>query len=561
MAGTVNNPKKPKSKRQPVRLRHKIQKAAAAKQRKDRKLAKSNPEWRTKLKKDPGIPNLFPYKEKLLHQIEENRLRKQGEAQRKREMNKAAKVGTTTDEAEADEMVDEDDAENDEGDMDVEGDDDNVDESNPMAALLASARAAARDYKKKRRDDPDYEEGDSMDEDFDEDDDEDEDADAGHVIEVPGGATSRKAFDKVFKSVVEQADVVLYVLDARDPEGTRSRDVEQAVLAAAGGDAGKRLILVLNKVDLIPPPVLRAWLTHLRGSFPTLPLRASGPAPNAQTFNHRDISVQSTSGTLFRALKSFAATRNLKRAISVGVIGYPNVGKSSVINALLSRLGGNSRNGSGQRNACPAGAEAGVTTAIRNVKIDSRLTLLDSPGIVFPSSSTTSSASSGPKSAADVQAGLILLNAVPPKMIDDPVPAVTLLLKRLSAAGAEMMKKLTDVYDLPPLMTSRETGDVTTDFLVQVARKRGRLGRGGVPNIHAAAMTVITDWRDGRIQGWVDVPKNAVAAPQDVSMTDASGAKPAPAMAPADRKEIVTEWAAEFKLEGLWGDESEAMEA
>ncbi|KAF7193026.1 GTPase grn1 [Pseudocercospora fuligena] len=55
---------KPQSKRVPVRLRHKIQKASANKQRKARKDAKKNPQWRSRLKKDPGIPNLFPYKDK-----------------------------------------------------------------------------------------------------------------------------------------------------------------------------------------------------------------------------------------------------------------------------------------------------------------------------------------------------------------------------------------------------------------------------------------------------------------------------------------------------------------
>jgi nuclear GTP-binding protein len=76
-----------------VRLRHKIEKKSAAKQRKDRKLAKKNPEWRTKLKKDPGIPNLFPYKDKLLKEIEETRERKKEEAARRRELAKAAKTG------------------------------------------------------------------------------------------------------------------------------------------------------------------------------------------------------------------------------------------------------------------------------------------------------------------------------------------------------------------------------------------------------------------------------------------------------------------------------------
>lgn len=422
-------------------------------------------------------------------------------------------------------------------DMEMDEEASDVDESNPMAALIASARKAAEKY------DQELESGSD---DMDDDDDsssEDEEAYNG-AVQVPGGPTSRRAYDKVFKTVVDQADVVLYVLDARDPEGTRSRDVERAVMAAASG--GKRLILILNKVDLIPPPVLRGWLAHLRRFFPTLPLRASNPAPNAHTFNHRDMTVQSTSSALFRALKSFAASRNLKRAISVGVIGYPNVGKSSVINALLSRLGG-SRGGNAHA-ACPAGAEAGVTTAIRRVKIDSKLTLLDSPGIVFPSASSVGEnpASFVPKNKTEAHAHLVLLNAVPPKNIDDPIPAVTLLLKRLAARGPELMEKLAAVYDLPPLVTNH--GDPTTDFLVQVARKRGRLGRGGVPNVNAAAMTVVTDWRDGRIQGWNEAPVLQVGEATAEAIADSKSGEVV-----ADQKQIVTEWAKEFKLEGLWG--------
>ncbi|KAK6957995.1 hypothetical protein Daesc_000787 [Daldinia eschscholtzii] len=538
MANHITKPKKAKSKRTPVRLRHKIEKASAAKQRKARKEAKKNPQWKSKLKKDPGIPNLFPYKEKILHEIEEGRRRKQEEQQRRKELAKAAKTDSTN------EAEDEEDAMEEAGDEDFSGfgddhddamDEDDVDDSsNPMAALLASARAAAEKY------DRELQSGDDMDEDESSDDDDFEDGSA----ELRAQSSSRKAHDKVFKQVVDQADVVLYVLDARDPEGTRSREVERMVMASASG--GKRLILILNKIDLVPPQVLKDWLTYLRRYFPTIPLRASGSAPNAQTFNHRDLTVQSTSSTLFKSLKSFAATKQLKRAISVGVIGYPNVGKSSVINALLSRLGGNR-----SAAACPAGAEAGVTTSIRAVKIDSKLTLLDSPGIVFPSTTHAGEAPSK-KSAVEAHAHLVLLNAVPPKQIDDPVPAVALLLKRLGSSSPELLQKLMDVYDLPPLMTAAD-GDATTDFLVQVARKRGRLGRGGVPNLAAAAMTVVTDWRDGRIQGWVDAPVLPV-------VTEISGSTGAGAAAMPDQKEIVTEWAKEFKLEGLWGDDEAGKE-
>lgn len=483
-------------------------------------------------------------------------MRKEEEAKKRREAAKAAKTGQVEQADDAEDAMDDLDGDDIEGDDDMM-DDDDVDESNPMAALLASARRAAEDYER------DLQSGEDMDDDSD-DDDSDDGSDSG-AVPVGGDATSRRAYDKVFKQVVEQADVVLYVLDARDPEGTRSRDVERSVMEAAAG--GKRLILVLNKVDLIPPPVLKAWLNHLRNYFPTLPIRASNAAANAHTFNHRDLTVQSTSAALFRALKSFAAGRNLKRSISVGVIGYPNVGKSSVINALLSRLSGR---GGQQRSACPAGAEAGVTTSIRAVKIDSKLTLLDSPGIVFPSASSSeatasSAASFVPKNATEAKAHLVLLNAVPPRQIDDPVPAVQLLLKRLSTSP-ELMTRLTAVYDLPPLLPNPDSGDSTTDFLVQVARKRGRLGRGGVPNIQAAAMTVVTDWRDGRIQGWVDAPATAAAAaaaPAADGTPVVTGIKTSSAApeveAAADQKQIVTEWAQEFKIEGLWGDDEPAV--
>jgi nuclear GTP-binding protein len=394
-------------------------------------------------------------------------------------------------------------------------------EANPMAALLASAQARAIEF----GNDPDLDEMDEGDEDG-------EDEESVNGVSLPQPAinysnteSSRRAFDKIFKQVLEAADVILYVLDARDPEGTRSKEVERQVMAAQSGS--KRLILILNKIDLVPPPVLKGWLSYLRRYFPTIPLRASTPASNARTFDHKDLTVKGTSETLLRALKSYAASKQLKRSVTVGVIGYPNVGKSSVINALTSRL---SRT---QSSACPVGSEAGVTTSLREVKVDNKLKVLDSPGIVFPSESAANK--------ANHEAQLILANALPPKHIRDPVPAVTLLLSRLSTSPA-LYEKLLQNYGIVGLGPFAKS-DATSDFLIQVARKRGRLGKGGVPNLNAAAMTVITDWRDGRIEGWTEAPALRVEVEGDTVATNGSGG------AGADRKEVVKEWAAEFKLD------------
>ncbi|MCJ1273663.1 hypothetical protein MMC21_001456 [Puttea exsequens] len=538
----MTKPRKPKSKRTPVRLRHRIEKASAAKQRKQRKLAKSNPQWRSRLKKDPGIPNLFPYKDRILHEIEEKKRLKEEEFARKRAEAKITKAATSEAVTTSDTNV-----ANQEDALSDLIDDEDVDEdtptsaSNPMSALLASARARAAEYEEA----PSSASDDEMD---------DSTSERGVDLTASNSApasipqtldTSRRAFDKVFKAVLSASDIVLYVLDARDPNGTRSRDIEREVVAAAGGS--KRLLLILNKIDLVPPPILEAWLHYLRRSFPALPLRASTPAPNAKTFDHKALTVRGTSETLLRALKAYAAREGVKRSMTVGVIGYPNVGKSSVINALTSRL---SRT---PNTACPIGAEAGVTTALREVKVDGRLILLDSPGIVFPSSPPSGSSTStsdqneplpSPLTPKQLHtAHLTLLSALPPSSISDPIPAITLLLHRLSHSQATLTPLLSH-YNLIPgslLPSSSGDGDITTDLLMQVARKRGRLGKGGVPNLQSAAMCVLMDWRDGRIRGWVDPP-----AREEVGVGGRKG----------EERKVVEGWVEEFKIGGV-GEEGD----
>ncbi|NWI18308.1 GNL3L protein, partial [Crypturellus soui] len=73
---------------------------------------------------------------------------------------------------------------------------------------------------------------------------------------------------------------------------------------------------------------------------------------------------------LLRVLANYSRSQDVKTALTVGVVGFPNVGKSSLINSLK------------RSRACRVGAEPGVTKCLQAVQLDRRLRLLDCPGVV-----------------------------------------------------------------------------------------------------------------------------------------------------------------------------------
>lgn len=99
------------------------------------------------------------------------------------------------------------------------------------------------------------------------------------------GQQSRRAFIRDLKEVIEQADVILEVLDARDPLGSRAEAIEELILRKPN----KKLVLVLNKVDLIPRDILTEWLTHLRTQHPTIAFKAATQEQRTQISQNKGI--------------------------------------------------------------------------------------------------------------------------------------------------------------------------------------------------------------------------------------------------------------------------------
>lgn len=195
---------------------------------------------------------------------------------------------------------------------------------------------------------------------------------------------------------------------------------------------------------------MEAWLKYLRNEFPTVAFKAS---TQTQRTNLGQSKVATTLATdallggseavgadnLVKLLKNYCRNLNIKTSITVGVVGFPNVGKSSVINSLK------------RSKVCGVGSTPGVTKVAQTIHLDKNINLLDCPGIVFSKSTNEADA-----------AHVLLRNCVKVELLDDPVSPVEIILSRCSHV------QLQELYQVDPFSD-------TIQFLVNVAKARGKL--------------------------------------------------------------------------------------
>ncbi|XP_075394956.1 guanine nucleotide-binding protein-like 3-like protein isoform X2 [Tenrec ecaudatus] len=278
---------------------------------------------------------------------------------------------------------------------------------------------------------------------------------------------TRKAYYKEFHKVVEYSDVILEVLDVRDPLGCRCFQMEQAVLQSEGN---KKLVLILNKIDLVPKEVVEKWLNYLRNELPTVAFKAS-TQHQIKNLNQCSVPAEQASESLLKSKACFGA-ENLMRMlgnycrlgkvrthIRVGVVGLPNVGKSSLINSLK------------RSRSCCVGAVPGVTKFMQEVYLDKFIRLLDAPGIV-----------PGPNS----EVGTILRNCIHVQKLADPVTPVEIILQHCN------LEELSNYYGISGFQT-------TEHFLIGVAHRLGKKKKGGIYSQEQAAKAVLADWVSGKI--------------------------------------------------------------
>ena len=248
----------------------------------------------------------------------------------------------------------------------------------------------------------------------------------------------RKGFWTVAKQIIKKADVVLEVLDARMPELTRNKQMEKHAARCR-----KPLILVINKGDLVSPTTK----TYLRKRYQ----------------NHLLISSKLSKG--INELVKMIKSRINRREIRVAVIGYPNTGKSSLINRLSK--GGKVRTSS----------ESGFTKGLQLIAGKDNLRLFDTPGVVpF-------------EERDDVRLGL--MSGISPSKLKDPEMVACELIKIFKENNPKALKR---AYGVDP------KDKIPDDFLVEFGRKKNMLKKKGEIDERRAAIQLLIDWHKGKIK-------------------------------------------------------------
>jgi ribosome biogenesis GTPase A len=264
----------------------------------------------------------------------------------------------------------------------------------------------------------------------------------------PGHMTTAR---KKAAETMAQIDVVVEVLDARVPEAGSNPMIHELRLHRQ-----RSCLKLLNKADLADPEATRAWLDYFNKQPGVLAVAISAKKPG-------DVAK------LPALAQKLAPHRDdTFKPLRLMIMGIPNVGKSTLLNALV------------KRRVAAVGDEPAVTKSQQRINLSPRLTLVDTPGMTWPKIEHDSD---GFMLAASHAIGR---NAV----IDEEVAVflARILLERYPALLKARYGFSLGGLDAPGVLEA-------------VAKKRGCLkkGRGAELDLEKAAMILLTDYRTGTL--------------------------------------------------------------
>ncbi len=248
-------------------------------------------------------------------------------------------------------------------------------------------------------------------------------------------------------------DLVIQVLDARAPQSSLNPDIVQLC-------GGKPQLLLLNKRDLASEPDTQAWLGYFRRQgFSAASLNAA----QKQGVKELLATVNRAVEPVMQALENKG---RLRRPVRVMIVGVPNCGKSTVINALAPQA------------AAKTGNKPGVTRGRQWVKTAVGVELLDTPGVLWPKFASYHTA---------------FCLAVTGSISDQVFPVYAICEELVAWLSRKSPQSLRERYGLT------ELPDHPQEILTAIGRRRGLLAAGGQVRLEDAAYLFLQEFRSGKL--------------------------------------------------------------
>lgn len=302
--------------------------------------------------------------------------------------------------------------------------------------------------------------------------------------------------------VVERSDLLVMVVDSRDPLFYRCPDLEAY---AKEVDVHKNTLLLVNKADLLPASVREKWAEYFRAhdilfifwsaKAATAVLEGkklgSSQADNMASANNPDTKIYGRDELLARLQSEAEAIVDMRRSsgsskssddnasvssssshVVVGFVGYPNVGKSSTINALV-----------GQKKTGVT-STPGKTKHFQTLIISEKLTLCDCPGLVFPSFSSS-------------RYEMITCGVLPIDRMTQHRECVQVVANRVPRHVIE------EIYNIslpkPKSYESQSRPPLASELLRTYCASRGQTTSSGLPDETRASRQILKDYIDGKL--------------------------------------------------------------
>jgi len=260
---------------------------------------------------------------------------------------------------------------------------------------------------------------------------------------------------KLIAANLSLVDAVVEIVDARIPLSSQNPEMDKMT-------RNKPRVVLLNKCDLADDKTTQQWISYFRSEG------KEAIAIDCRSGKGIKSIIPSIKSTVLRELMEKRQNNGMSSSVvRLMIVGIPNVGKSSLIN----KLAGSKR--------AKVEDRPGVTRTKQWVKLDNNAELLDMPGVLWPKFEDQ-----------DVAVRLAFTGAIS----DDILDIETLAMKLLAYLAEYYPDALKERYKI-----EKAPEDTGLELLEKVGRKRGMMISGGEINTERAAITVIDEFRSGKL--------------------------------------------------------------